>query len=937
MARIPLRPAAAPAEESSGLLDEGVFLASRSAARADGTERGQVTRRGYDLRSRTRTTPNGVFAAVAPAPFASSMPVLRLGSAHRTVTGLSPAWLIAVATRLLHEEPDLLPALTLTSASMIMKRGQRLEVETLTPRGPQLSSVRATAVSRRLLEASRGGVPAAELLAELQRRHPGAGEPAVRRAILDMIDTSLLLTDLLPADLRDQPLHHLLARLPSTAGARHALSLLARLLAQCDTQPPGSPPRRRRLEEARALADQLYETGRPLVVDTVADAEITLPPTVGEQAAQAASVLWRIGHRSGALTDYHRRFRTAYGHQRLVPLRELLDPVTGLGPPGPHDGLGAEEEPDGRRTAILARLLADALAEGKDELVLSDDHIDQLAHNSPLPPPRSAEIHIQLLRGTGRVRLAVCSGTGSQTAGASPGRWHRWLPELIPGEAADSGSGPMVAEIVGRPRTAAAGALTAETGAARWRIPLDVPTRDGDLLPDELAVTTTGTHLQLWSTRYQRPVLPVLYNRLTPRHLPSAAYLLYLLGQTGTRPWHPWNWAPLDCWPHTPRVRYRDILLAPARWRLPDHLTTAAGDRAAFAQRLAAWRTNSLPGPPPVLVAEEADRRLPLDLRQDNHRELLRRSVRRGTRFLAEPVAPPEELAVMDGPHGQRHLIDLVVPLTRRHDPRPTPPDPRTTRRAPGTDIHLPGSTWLSAALAAPAHLHDTVLTALIPLLSGLPDKVERWFWLRYTTPALGPHLRVRFHADPHTLATRVQPQLAHLAERLQKQGLLRPAALHLEPYERETERYGGPQAITPAETVFCADSRLALATLPHTKDERLLIAAAGAADIARTLAPAEPRTALRPGRLTQDERRHRDTLRPRLAVGTDGLLPVHLMAFRAARHAAFLAYRDVLDEDSAARCASDVIHLHANRMLGTDPGAERIARTLAADLLHRP
>ncbi|MGW7292813.1 lantibiotic dehydratase [Streptomyces xiamenensis] len=934
MARIPLRPASAPPEESSGLLDEGVFLASRSAARADGTERGQVTRRGYDLRSRTRTTPHGVFAGVAPAPFAGSPSVLRLGSAHRTVTGLSPAWLIAVAARLLHEEPDLLPALTLTSASMVMERGDRLEVETPTPQGSRLSSVRATAVSRRLLEASRDGVPAAELLAELQQRHPGAGEPAVRRAILDMIDTGLLLTDLLPADLRAQPLHHLLARLPSSAGARHALSRLARLLAQCDAHPPGSPPRQRRLEEARALADQLYETGRPLVVDTVADAEISLPPTVGEQAAQAASVLWRIGHRTGALTDYHRRFRIAYGHHRLVPLPELLDPVTGLGPPGPRDGLGAEEEPDGRRTATLARLLAEALAEGKDELVLSDDHIDQLAHSSPLPPPRSAEIHIQLLRGTGGVRLAVCPGTGSQTAGASPGRWHQWLPELFPGEAAGSGSGPMVAEIVCRPRTAAAGALAAETGAAPWRIPLDVPTRDGDLLPDELAVTTTGTHLQLWSTRHQRPVLPVPYNRLTPRHLPPAAYLLYLLGQTGTRPWHPWNWAPLDCWPHTPRVRYRDILLAPARWRLPDHLTTAAGDRAAFAQQLATWRTNSHPLPPPVLVTEEADRHLPLDLRQDDHRELLRRSVRRGTRFLAEPAAPPEELAVMDGPNGQRHLIDLVVPLTRRHDPRPTPPDPRTTRRAPGTDVHLPGSTWLSAALVTPAHLHDTVLTALVPLFSGLPDEVERWFWLRYTTPALGPHLRVRFHADPHTLAIRVQPQLAHIAERLQRRGLLRPAALHLEPYEREIERYGGPQAITLAEAVFRADSHLALAALPHTKDDRLLTAAAGAADIARTLAPAEPRTALRPGRLTRDERRYRDTLRPRLA---DSLLPGHLSAARAARHAALLAYRDVLAEEFAARCASDVIHLHANRLLGTDPGVERIMRTLAADLLHRP
>ncbi|WP_405617368.1 lantibiotic dehydratase [Streptomyces sp. NBC_01508] len=934
MARIALRPVSASADENTGLLAEGVLLAGRIAEPAARTERGRATLSGYDVRSRLRTTPHGVFAGVAPAVLTGSAPVLRLGSTHRAVTTLSPSWLTAVASRLLTEEPDLLLSLSLTAASLAVERGGRLEVECPTGQGVRLSGVRATKVSRRLLEAGRSGASAAELLVELVRLYPGAGEPMVRRAILDMIDTGLLLTDLLPADLRANPLEHLLERLPPTAEAQPALVRLNRLLNRCDAHPPGVSQRRRLLEEARELAGRLHEADRPLAVDTLADAEITLPPAVGEQAAQAASVLWRIGHRAGPLADYHRRFRTLYGRQRLVPLPEVLDSVTGLGPPGTGDGLGAREEPGQRRTAVLARLLADTLTEGRGELELREEHIDQLANPSSLAPPRSAEIHIQLLRAPAGVRVAVCPSTGSQTGGASPGRWHRWLPDLVPGEEADTGSGPMIAEIVCSPRTGAAGALAAETGAAPWRIPLDVPTRDGDLLLDELAVTTTGTHLHLWSTRHRRTVLPVLYNRLTPRHLPPAAYLLYLLGQSGTRPWHPWNWAPLENWPYTPRVRYRDILLAPARWRLPGALTTAAGDRAAFTKQLASWLNGTRPLPPPVLVAEEADRRLPLDLREENHRELLRRSIHRGTQFLAEPFATPEELAVVDGPDGQCHMIDLVVPLTRHHEPRPTPADPRKAPRAPGTGVHLPGSSWLSATLSAPARLHDTVLTALTPLLTDLPDDVERWFWLRYTTPSLGPHLRVRIYATPHTLTTEIQPQLSRLAEYLQDLRILRPGALRLEPYEQEIERYGGPQAMPLAEGVFCADSRVALAALSRSEDQRLLNAAAGAADIARTLAPEEPRSALGPGRLTPGQRRHRDALRPRLA---DDLVPDHLKAAHAARHETLLAYRKVLAQEFAARCAGDIIHLHANRMLGTDPGLERITRTLAADLLHRP
>ncbi|MGW6603886.1 lantibiotic dehydratase family protein [Streptomyces sp. NPDC055036] len=571
MARIPLRPCLGPGDSSSGLLQEGMFLASRSAeqAAAKGTERGRATQSGYDLRSRFRTTPHGVFAGAATAALTAPTATMLLGSAHRTVTTLSPSWLTAIAGQLLHEEPDLLPGLTLTAASSAVRRGDRLEIEHPAPEeGARLASVRATDVSLWLLEASRDGASASDLLEGLLRRHPGANPQKATRAILDMIDTGLLLTDLLPADLRADPLHHLLDKLPTTAVARPSLARLDHLLTRSDTHRPGTQQRRTLLGETRDLADTLHHASRPLVVDTLADAEIALPAAVGEQAAEAASLLWRIGHRAEPLADYHRRFCTAYGRQRLIPLREILDPVTGLGPPGPYDAIGTDEGLDSRRTAVLARLLAHALSDGKGELVLNEQHIDQLANCSRLPPPRTAEIHIQLLRGAGQLRVAVCPGTGSQNAGAAPGRWTRWFPHLVPHEEADTGSGPMTAEIVCRPRTAAAAALAAETGAAPWRIPLDVPARPGDLLTHELAVTTTGTHLQLWSTRHHRPVIPVLYNRLAPRLLPPAAYALHLLGHAGTRPWHPWNWGPLDCWPYTPRVRYRDILLTPARWRV---------------------------------------------------------------------------------------------------------------------------------------------------------------------------------------------------------------------------------------------------------------------------------------------------------------------------------------------------------------------------------
>ncbi|UCM88999.1 lantibiotic dehydratase [Streptomyces marincola] len=938
MARVPLRPDQGVGDEADGLLIEGVLLAGSidlSKARRDARTR--ATLRAYDLRSRSRTTPHGVFAAVAPAALTARATTLRLGRAHRAITMPSARWLTALADQLLDEHPELLPTLTLTTSNLVASRGDRFVAERPTERGAETGSVRNTEVSRWLLRACADGAPAADLLADLSKRHPDVAPATIARAVLNMVKAGALLDDLLPDDLRADPLQHLLGRLPAQSPSAHTLRRLAAVLREADAHTPGSPRRRPLLSAARDLANSLRPTPRPLTADTLADAQISLPWSVGDSAALAASVLWRIGHRTPPLGDYHRRFLARYGRHRLVPLLEALDPVAGLGPPTAHDALGTDEGLSPSRMTALASLLAGALSTGTPEIALQDHHLAQLANPSPLPPPRTAEIHIQLLNSESEAPdIAVVPGTGSQDAGAAPGRWTRWLPELAPDEHAGNGTGPMVAEIACRTRTAATGTLNAETGTAPWRIPLGVPRRPEDLIPEELALVVSGTHLALWSTRHDRPVTPVLRSRVAPRLLPPAARALHLLGHANTRPWHPWSWGPLSAFPFTPRVRYHGILLCPARWQVPAELATAAGNRAAFTSTLEVWQRTVHPALPGTVVVAENDRRLPLDLHDPDDRELLRRSVHRGTRSLHEPLGSPEALRVLPGPDRERHHLELVVALTRRDSPPSSRPSPRRAIRGAHAGRHLPGGSWLSAALPGPSDLHDTTLTELSPLLERLttaPD-IDRWFWLRYTTPALGPHLRLRVHGDPTALNSRVQPQLATATARLRRQGLC--SGLHLEPYEQEIERYGGEQAMASAECFFHADSALALRALRLTDSQRLLLAAASSAEIAGALAPEQPRRALAPGRLTRDQRRHRDTLRAITRRGAAALIPPFLATVHAQRRKALLAYRDVLAPAFAAPCASDLIHMHNNRLLSTDPSHERLARTLAADLLHR-
>ena len=75
----------------------------------------------------------------------------------------------------------------------------------------------------------------------------------------------------------------------------------------------------------------------------------------------------------------------------------------------------------------------------------------------------------------------------------------------------------------------------------------------------------------------------------------------------------------------------------------------------------------------------------------------------------------------------------------------------------------------------------------------------DGWFFVRYGDPDW--HLRVRFHGEPARLHAEVLPALQAAAAPLLDDG--RVWRLQLDTYEREVERYGGPEGVALAERLF--------------------------------------------------------------------------------------------------------------------------------------
>jgi alkanesulfonate monooxygenase SsuD/methylene tetrahydromethanopterin reductase-like flavin-dependent oxidoreductase (luciferase family) len=158
----------------------------------------------------------------------------------------------------------------------------------------------------------------------------------------------------------------------------------------------------------------------------------------------------------------------------------------------------------------------------------------------------------------------------------------------------------------------------------------------------------------------------------------------------------------------------------------------------------------------------------------------------------------------------------------------------------------------------------------------------------------------------------------------------------------RKSSVTAGAGAITSAEAVFAADSQLALAVLRAAPDlgQRTVAAALSAATTVIALTAGGSAEAIGRPRLDRAARTRYGLLRPQAraawpppATGVP-VTAVTGSAWTAWRES-LTAYRDALDESRRASCASSLIHMSANRLLGT-LADERIARALAADVLVR-
>ena len=975
---------------------ERILRPSGSPPKSAKIRRIALTLTKYRLRMSSRPTPFGLMAGVTLAR-SGDVPAGRLGTRHQSWTRPDMVWLMAVVTGL-EADPGISPALRVLVCPGLTRCGSLVIMPCPSPGSLEdTRTLPVGPLENAAITAARSPVPFAVAVAAVRRavsRDDGlpaeVDAPAVvRRLVADQV----LLTDLRPPPDQPDPLGHVLGRLSAMRDHPVVAELrrVQQAIAEVDRRQAGE--RAAELSSLRDRMRRLHCTEHTLHTDLALDAEICLPAVIGDEIAQAAEVLWHLTSAPPGkpyLRAYRQKFLARYGTDRLVPLLDLLSAETGLGIPAPDrdrtagPGQAATAAAEGIRARELLRIAADAHRRRVREVVLDDALVGKLRlpERDYRQAPASAEIYADLLSPSMEAlrssdfRLVVAN-VPREPAGTSFGRFAYLLDD----------DGRSVRELF---RTSEGYAPDAErVGLCYWptradmaNIALVAPCLDryiavgtgnldtmaAQISLGELAVAADQERLYLVSATSGREIVATQSHAAHSLLAPGIARFLRDLASEGIRLWRQWDWGPADSAGFLPRLRYGKTVLHPATWRMDGATTEAARTHspACWDTALAAWRQR-LDVPSRILL-RNSDKRIPLDLDDSFHRGVLQQEVARGLRLTLTELPGGEDYpdGWLTGPAGSHHA-ELIFPLHRREYQTPGPQQkpalaPRAREPIPirksGDGLHDPGGDWLYAKIYTSARCQQEVLSGrLRPVIPDLlrAGQVDRWFYIRYADPE--PHIRLRFHGAQAALWSQLLPILRDWTTDLRQARLA--SHMTLDAYDQELERYGGPEAIAAAEEAFTADSGGTLDMLDvvgtgQIDVDHLLLGALSVVDLLRVIFPADDALRFATWAARQGEYRSAFAARRQDAIdlADAGGAWDRLRQYRGGpdvvkawerREPSLLAYRAKLEAltrsgscwASAGRIRRSLLHMHCNRLFGTDRDSELSVYAIAGNALR--
>lgn len=262
-----------------------------------------------------------------------------------------------------------------------------------------------------------------------------------------------------------------------------------------------------------------------------------------------------------------------------------------------------------------------------------------------------------------------------------------------------------------------------------------------------------------------------------------------------------WNWGILSNMPFHPRVKYKNVIISRAKWKINlDDVSEISKNESLL---LDYFERNHIPHR--FCLSQSSDFLLPIDLNIVDDRRIFIRELKQKRRItIVEDVFENKPIQVVSGPEGA--YTNEVVVMWNNFESIRTTRMPSIKEQYESKKYFIPGERWVYVEIYCGQHVADLILRDYVyPTMEML--KVESilgaasWFFVRYDVPKF--HIRVRVKSSEAGVGV-VQGRVNDMLCKLFADNLIYDVQHRI--YERELHRYGDGN-IENAESFFCIDS----------------------------------------------------------------------------------------------------------------------------------
>lgn len=795
----------------------------------------------YMIRMSSRPTPFGLFSGIHLGKVTSKTQLLSHSLEHDSrKTRLDMFYLSAIKEQLLksNAHSDKLNYFPNPSHYFVAEQCRYIEAyQSKETRQYRLSAIDADEYFLFLFEQAKGGSNFNQLVKSFLAKYEEAEQEDVTAYVQQLIDESILLADIplpLTGKSSDSALVDSLNNIGETTLADH-LDTTLHQLNNIDTRKVG------KVEDYKNICLHLNklpikaDEGKLFQADIYRSFEqCNLDLEIVAKLIKQLTLLKGLSHSSNDFfNDFITKFDARFEGQ-LVPLEQLLDDETGIsfsnetGYEAPLlAGLSlAKNSTQAMRTpaaSVIDSLVTQAITapenSNKSVVILKSKELKQHISSQSLDDslPASFAAMISLYQDEYSNPIVKFNGCYGPSAANLLGRFCHLNNELeekvkLHLEKEQQHSPEVIfAEIVHMPEGRPGNVIARPHLRCYEIVFMADSTLDEDFqIPvKDLYVWVENSQVKLWSKRLKKQVIPRLSSahNYSSRSLSIYKFLSMIQKQSGQAPSFAlpssYNQASF-----VPRIMLDNLILSEKTWRIPrKELETVIKNSEINYDKLAILQGKyNLDDNVSYAVNDNV---LQLNLKNPLMFEILLTETRRVAVIELKEVLVAQYQTPVKSVDGEYYNNELIIPLfnsgAKTH---------HTIKENPQTNIEAkpikrrfsPGSEWLSLKIYSGNSTVESILAEkLLPLINSSTSNYKKWFFIRYGDPSW--HLRLRFNGQPSELYGQLLPKLNQLLEPMVESGEIHK--IELSTYEREVERYGGPESMQLVESIFMVDSRL--------------------------------------------------------------------------------------------------------------------------------